>query len=56
MRGVEADKLSADFAEKREILKSICRGIGCSGTNLDCPGNPSCDILRKIIKEERNET
>jgi hypothetical protein len=52
MRGVEIDKLSADFAAELKMLKSICKEIGCTGTRLDCPVNPKCNILRKIIKEE----
>lgn len=31
-----------------EMLKAICRVIGCSGVDNLCPGNPNCTILRKI--------
>jgi hypothetical protein len=31
-----------------EMLKAICRVLGCSGMDKKCPGNPDCSILRKI--------
>jgi hypothetical protein len=30
-------------------LHDICKTIGCSGLNKDCPGNPDCEILQKVI-------
>jgi hypothetical protein len=30
-------------------LSEICKEIGCSGVSKKCPGNPLCDILRKIV-------
>ena len=37
-----------------EDLKEVCLLIGCSGINSDCPGNPKCQILKKVIFEESN--
>lgn len=33
--------------------KELCILIGCSGVNKDCPGNPDCEILKKIKKESK---
>jgi len=34
---------------------SICRLIGCSGVDKNCPGNPNCNILNgekgKILRQ-----
>ena len=30
-------------------MKDLCILIGCSGTDKNCPGNPNCEILKKII-------
>lgn len=34
-------------------LKEICIEIGCSMMNDKCPGNPVCDILRKLKDVEK---
>jgi hypothetical protein len=34
-----------------EKLKFICQEIGCSGINLDCPGNSECEIIKKLTLE-----
>jgi len=36
-------------------MKEYCRLIGCSGTGVDCPGNPQCEILRKKFPDIQNE-
>ena len=35
----------------KENVKRFCLLIGCSGVNVDCPGNISCDIVQKILKK-----
>ena len=35
--------------EKIERLSAICRMLGCSGINSECPGNEQCEILQKVI-------
>jgi hypothetical protein len=42
MDGREAQSLKSELGE-------ICREIGCSGLNGECPGNPACEIIRKIV-------
>jgi hypothetical protein len=42
MKPEEREQAKADLAE-------ICRELGCSGLNLDCPGNPFCEIIRKVV-------
>ncbi len=39
---------------KHEILMRICIEIGCGGANNDCPGNSTCEILRKIFANVRD--
>jgi hypothetical protein len=36
-------------------VKDICFMIGCSGEGKKCPGDPSCSILQKIIKEPHED-
>ena len=38
-----------------EEISKICIEIGCSKIDSSCPGNPRCNILRKIFigKEEK---
>ena len=33
-----------------EYLKFICKSIGCSMIDEKCPGNTSCDIIRKFLR------
>lgn len=29
-------------------MKRLCALLGCTGIDSDCPGNPKCEILKKI--------
>jgi len=40
---------------EKNALSEICFNLGCSGLDKKCPGNPRCDILRKIIKKMKRE-
>jgi len=32
-------------------FEEVCKEIGCTGVDPEkCPGNPNCDILRKVLK------
>ena len=38
--------------ERKEVIeqiKRICKDIGCSGKNADCPGDPFCSIIYKFM-------
>jgi len=35
-------------------LKDICKLIGCAGISKECPGNKSCEILKKTIKDKKH--
>ena len=41
----------AEKLEMLETLKKVCRLIGCSGLSDNCPGSPSCKIIRKVVHE-----
>ena len=30
-------------------MENICAMIGCSGMDKNCPGNPMCSILIKLV-------
>lgn len=34
-----------------EHYKQICIDIGCSGMDNKCPGNPNCEIIKKVQSE-----
>lgn len=36
----------------KQLTTKLCKLIGCSGLNADCPGNHQCDIIKKLIKRE----
>ena len=33
-------------------LKKICKNIGCSGVNKQCPGNKNCEIIIKLLSNK----
>lgn len=35
--------------ELKQELRDLCKTLGCSKLSKNCPGDPYCGILRKII-------
>ena len=34
-----------------EVKAVACKEIGCTGVDENCPGNPKCSMLRKVMEE-----
>lgn len=38
-------------------LETLCKIIGCSGIDpINCPGDPNCEIIRKILKDKQDKS
>ncbi len=40
--------------ETKQELAEICSELECGGAAPDCPGDPSCSILRKVLFGNRS--
>jgi hypothetical protein len=38
----------------KDYLKELCKTIGCSGIDKECPGNVNCEILKKLAEDKDN--
>jgi hypothetical protein len=35
---------------RKEFLSFVCKELGCTGNNKNCPGDGNCNLLKKIVK------
>jgi predicted ATP-grasp superfamily ATP-dependent carboligase len=45
---VVAAKIAMERKKRKKYLSEICKEIGCSSEDNECPGNEKCRILKKI--------